>query len=158
MLAQSTKTKEIVMRIFLPLFVASCLTSLNPAAAEGLEPVKLKDVKWTSCDPQNPKDPCKIAYFRGNPDKETNYSYFKVPRGYLFSAHWHTNDSHIVIVKGAFTVGGEHDTTGSTLQAGDYAFEPAKWIHWGKCAAEECIAYYQVDGPDSYIDVKDRRP
>ena len=136
--------------------------SLNLAgaafAADEFQAVKLSDIKWQPCDPKNPKDACQINYFRGNPEKEPNHSYFRVPKGYMFSAHWHTSNTHLVVLKGVFVVGAENDTKGTALRVGDFGYEAAKWIHWGRCDAEECVAYLFVDGPDSYIDVKDPRP
>jgi quercetin dioxygenase-like cupin family protein len=127
-------------------------------AADGFQAVKLSEIKWSPCDPKNPKDPCQVNYFRGDPEKEPNHSYFRIPKGHLFPAHWHTSNSYLVILKGKLVVGAENDTKGTALGVGDFAYEAAKWIHWGRCDADECVAYYSVDGPDSYIDVKDKRP
>lgn len=135
------------------------ICAASAAFADGkLEVVKPSEIKWAPCDPKVPTDPCQANYFHGNAEKEPNHSYFRVPKGYTFSPHWHTGNSHLVVIKGVFVVGAENDSKGTAIRAGEYAFEPAKWIHWGKCTEEDCIAYYYVDGPDSYIDVKDRRP
>jgi quercetin dioxygenase-like cupin family protein len=143
------------------LFIATLCVAVDvPAIAEDkLEVVKLADIKWSPCDPKaSQPDPCQVYYFRGNPEKEANYSYFRVPKGHIFSPHWHTGNGHLVVAKGVFVVGGEKDSKGVALRAGDYAYEPAKWIHWGKCTEIDCIVFYYVDGPDSYIDVNDQRP
>jgi quercetin dioxygenase-like cupin family protein len=146
------------MRATSILLFASISLTYSAFAADEFQAVKLSDIKWSPCDPANPKDPCQVNYFRGNPEKEPNHSYFRIPKGHTFSAHWHTSHSHLVVLKGIFVVGAENDTKGMTLHAGDYAYEAAKWIHWGRCDADECVAYYFADGPDSYIDVKDKRP
>jgi quercetin dioxygenase-like cupin family protein len=150
--------KEKQMRTTFLSLLASLFIACAALAADQFQAVKLSDIKWSPCDPKNPQDPCQVNYFHGNAEKEPNHSYFRVPKGHTFSAHWHTGNSHLVVLKGVFVVGAENDSKGTALRAGDYAFEAAKWIHWGKCDADECVAYYYVDGPDSYIDVKDKRP
>lgn len=120
--------------------------------------IKPAEISWTHCDPKTPSDPCQIYYFLGNPEKQPNHSYFRVLNGYVFPPHWHTGNSHLVVIKGEFVVGAENDPKGMSLRPGEFMYEPAKWIHWGKCAADECVVYLCVDGPDSFIDVKERRP
>jgi quercetin dioxygenase-like cupin family protein len=146
------------MRTTFLTLLASLFIASAALAADQFQAVKSSDVKWTACDPKVPQDPCQIDYFRGNPEKEANHLFFRVPTGHEFSAHWHTHNEHVIVTKGTFAIGAENDAKGTTLRAGEYAYVPAKWIHWAKCLEGECVVYLHVDGPDSYIDVKDKRP
>jgi quercetin dioxygenase-like cupin family protein len=140
--------------------ISLCAAIAGQALAEEQpQLVRMADIKWNPCDPKTPSDPCVINYFRGDPEKEENHSYFKIPKGYTFSPHWHINEEHVIVTKGTLVVGGEKDSKGMTVRAGDYLHVPAKSIHWVTCAsAPDCVVYLNVEGPDSYIDVKDRRP
>ena len=127
-------------------------------AADEQKIVRINEIKWAPCDPDTPKDPCQINYFHGDPEKEPNHAYIRIPKGHLFPAHWHTSNTHVLGIKGVLVIGGENDKNGAALHAGNSFYEPAKWIHWGKCTVEDCLFYVFVDGPVSHIDVKDRRP
>ncbi len=116
------------------------------------------DVKWGPCDPNTATDPCKINYFRGNPEKEENYGFIKVPKGHSFPPHWHIHNENLIMLRGTLVVGAEDDAKGTPLRPGDYMFLPAKWIHWAKCAEQDCLFYLNNEGADSYIEVKDKRP
>ena len=149
------------MRVtYMPLLAIFCAALGTSVFAEDkLDVVRLNEVKWAPCDPKAAQpDPCQIQYFHGDPEKGPNHSYFRVPKGHLFPAHWHTGTTHLLVIKGVFMVGAENDSKGTALRPGDFAYEPAKWVHWGKCVETDCVVYLYVDGPDSYIDVKERRP
>jgi oxalate decarboxylase/phosphoglucose isomerase-like protein (cupin superfamily) len=140
------------------LFVLSAFAT-NAALAENIfQAVKQSDVKWEMCDPKNSSDPCRIGYVRGNPEKEENYGFVKVPKGYTFPPHWHINNENFVIIQGVLVVGAENDSKGTPFRSGDYGFVPAKWIHWATCTDADCLFYLNNEGADSYIDAKDRRP
>ncbi len=127
--------------------------------AEGkFEVVRSADIKWGPCDPNTPADPCQIKYFRGNPEKEENYAFIKVPKGHTFPPHWHLQNENLIVTQGTLMIGSEKDSKGTPERAGEYAFVPAKWVHWGACAEQECVFYLNNESADSYIDVKDRRP
>ena len=141
------------------MLAAFCTSTANIALAENApQAVKQSDVKWEACDPKNPSDPCKIGYVRGNPEKEENYGFVKVPKGYTFPPHWHINNENFVVVRGTLVVGAENDSKGTPFSSGDYGFVPAKWIHWATCTESDCLFYLNNEGADSYIDVKDKRP
>ena len=140
------------------LLFASLSVTSTAFGVEEFETVKFSELKWSPCDPKNPKDACEISYFRGNPEKEANHLYVRVPAGYEFPPHWHIHNEHVILATGAWAIGGENDSKGKTMKAGEYAYVPAKWIHWAKCLVGECVIYLHVDGPDAYIDVKDKRP
>jgi quercetin dioxygenase-like cupin family protein len=152
------------LRKFSQWFVATLMVGIaamfvSPIfAADEHKVVRMNEIKWAPCDPNTPKDPCQINYFHGDPEKEPNHAYIRIPKGHLFPAHWHTSNTHVLAIKGTLVIGAEDDKNGTALKPGDSFYEPAKWIHWGKCTAAECVFYVFVDGPDSYIDVKDRRP
>ncbi len=63
-----------------------------------------------------------------------------------------------MVTKGTLIIGAENDSKGTPIRAGDFAYVRAKWIHWAKCGEQDCMFYMNVDGPDSYIEVTERRP
>ena len=69
------------MRATSILFFASLSVTSTAFGVEEFETVKFSELKWSPCDPKNPKDACEISYFRGNPEKEANHSFFRVPTG-----------------------------------------------------------------------------
>jgi quercetin dioxygenase-like cupin family protein len=121
--------------------------------------VPLGDIKWTPCDANAAQpDTCQLAYFRGDPAKEPNYKMIKAKAGFTFPPHWHISDEHLVITKGTLTIAAEGgQEKEAKLGVGDYLFIPARRVHWGACP-EDCIFYLHADGPDSYIDAKEKRP
>lgn len=145
--------------LFLTALIVGLVTSISAFAQGKMEPVRIQSIKWVPCDPKaSPPDPCQMAYFRGDPEKEENYSMIKVPKGHKFGPHWHTADEHLVVTKGTLVVGAEGGQEKDlVLKTGDYAFIPARLVHWASFP-EETIFYLNVVGPDSYIDVKDQRP
>ncbi len=145
--------------LLLAAIVFTTITSLSAQAQGQMEVMRLKDVKWAPCDPKAPpSDPCQINYFRGNPEKEENYSMIEVKKGGSFPPHWHLHDEHIVVTKGTFVVAAEGGQEKDIiLKPGDYIYIPARNVHWARCP-EGCTFYLNVVGPDSYIDVKDQRP
>jgi quercetin dioxygenase-like cupin family protein len=149
------------MRIKYLLLTAAALVFGNSSwvfAQGAMEPMRLENIKWGPCDPKVPQDPCQISYFRGNPEKEENHSMIKVPKGTAFPPHWHIHNEHIVITKGTFVIAAEGGQEKEIiLKTGDYIYIPAKRVHWARFP-EDSVFYLYVDGPDSYIDVKDKRP
>ena len=147
------------MRVtYLILLASICAASATAALAEDFQVVKAGAVKWDPCDPNTPTDPCRITYFRGNPEKEENYGYVKIPKGHIFPPHWHINNENLIVVQGTLVVGGENDSKGMPLRSGDYMHLNAKWIHWARCDEQDCLFYLNNEGADSYIDAKERRP
>ena len=149
------------MRVTYTLLLATLCTVVGlPVFAEGkLQLTKMSDIKWAPCDPKAPQpDPCQINYFRGNPEKEENYAFIKIPKGHTFPPHWHTQNENIIVTQGTLIIGGEKDSKGTPVRAGEYGFVPAKWIHWATCADQDCVFYLNNEAADSYIDVNERRP
>ena len=149
------------MRVTYTLLLATLCAAVGLSArAEGkLQVIKMSDIKWAPCDPKAPQpDPCQINYFRGNPEKEENYSFFRVPKGHTFPAHWHIHNENIIVTQGTLLIGGENDAKGTPVRAGEYLHVPAKFIYWATCAEQDCVVYLNNEGADSYIDVKELRP
>jgi quercetin dioxygenase-like cupin family protein len=138
--------------------IVGMVTTTSTFAQGRMESVPIAGIKWVPCDPKaSPPDPCQMLYFRGDPEKEENYSMIKAPKGTKFGPHWHTSDEHLVVTKGTFVIGAEGQEKDLVLKAGDYAFIPARLVHWASFP-EDGMFYLNVVGPDSYIDVKDKRP
>ena len=140
--------------------VALSVAAPGAAFAQGqMQIVPTDMLNWVPCDPKAAQpDACQFAFFRGDPKKEAHYRMIQFKAGFTVPPHWHTSNEHLVMTKGSMTIAAEggHEQ-GTVLKAGDYAFLPARNIHWVP-STDGCVFYLYVDGPDSYIDAKAQRP
>ena len=121
------------MKLAALLFAAAILS------AEGGLLVNLADAKWVKA-----RDGTESVTIRED-DQVTEYL-VRVPAGHAFCPHSHSVSERIVLLQGRLSLQqGKRPET--LLDAGGYAFLPAKEVQHTKCvSASPCTFYVQWDG------------
>ena len=102
-------------------------------------------LQWGPCAPSFPAG-CEVAVLHGDPAKPNADVFLRVPAGYTIPPHSHTSEERMVLVGGTLTVKYQGHPE-ATLQAGSYAYGPAKLPHRGTCAAGPCTLFIAFEGP-----------
>lgn len=120
----------------------------NETKAEAPLAIKASDasLQWGACPPIFPAG-CEITVLHGAPDKPNADVFLRVPGGYQIPPHRHTSAERMILVGGTLNV--EYQgSPAATLNAGDYAFGPAKLPHRAQCTSSEpCILFIAFEGP-----------
>lgn len=104
------------------------------------------DLTWGPCPPFIPEG-CQIAVLHGDPSKPNADIFFKVPGGFSIPDHWHTSAERMVLVSGVLTVTYQGQAP-VKLEAGAYAYGPAKAPHKADCAqGEPCVLFIAFESP-----------
>lgn len=127
--------------------VVACAASenaLNPSKAQTERPlaISVEDpaLAWGACPEIFPAG-CAVAILRGDPAEPDADVLLRMPGGYEIPPHWHTSSERMILVSGEFKVRykGQEEVT---LNAGDYAYGPAKLPHSAACVSDEqCILF-----------------
>jgi quercetin dioxygenase-like cupin family protein len=97
--------------------------AVNPAAA-----------KWTPA-----KDGSETVVLRED-DSATEYL-VRVPPGHVFRPHWHSVNERVVLLEGRLSLQ-QGKAPETVLEAGGYAFLPAKEAQHTKCVSTTRCAFY----------------
>jgi quercetin dioxygenase-like cupin family protein len=73
--------------------------------------------------------------------------FVRYPAGHVFIPHWHNANERMVLLEGTMTIG--KGDAAKTLQAGGYAFLPAKEPQYLACGAQSRCAFYVYWDSDS---------
>ncbi len=122
--------------------------ALVPDAARTPLAIKVNDpnLQWGKCPPLFPAG-CRIAVLHGDPAKPGADVFFQVPGGYAIPAHSHTSPERMVLVAGELEVTYQ-GVSPVVLQAGQYAYGPAKAPHAAKCRSQgPCTLFIAFDLP-----------
>ncbi|WP_274476526.1 cupin domain-containing protein [Mangrovimonas aestuarii] len=104
------------------------------------------NLKWGPC-PEFMPNGCSIAVLHGDPAKRNVDILFKVPANSNIPNHWHNSAERIVLISGTMEVTYEGETT-QTLNAGSYAYGPAKKQHTAKCLDNgPCVLFIAFEEP-----------
>jgi quercetin dioxygenase-like cupin family protein len=110
--------------------------------------IKVNDpnLKWAPCPPLFAEG-CRIAVLRGDPTKPGVDAFFQVPGGYTIAPHSHTSAERMVLITGELEVAYQGRSP-IVLQAGQYAYGPAKVPHGAKCRSQDaCTLFIAFDLP-----------
>ncbi len=121
----------------------------SPIPSTPPPPVLLKsgDLKWKDAPPAIPKG-AKAALVYGEPLTGPYAQFVKVPKGYVFRPHYHTQNEWVTVISGRILTGfgTEIDmSAGKELTAGGFGYIPAGTGHWAM-AREETVFYQYVGG------------
>jgi len=98
-------------------------------------------IKWTD---SAAAPGAKVAVLWGDPTKGAYGALKQVPAGTVLAAHTHTNDSHVVIVKGTVTLdieGKKH-----AVPVGSYTMIPGGVPHSATCGSTTCEYFEHMNG------------
>jgi quercetin dioxygenase-like cupin family protein len=104
----------------------------------------LADAKWVhdKGDPPGVEN----AFLRQDAQTGGMELLVRVPADHVFAPHWHSVNERIVVLEGKLSVK-LGDRAGTSLDAGGFAFLPAKEVQHLACAAESrCTFYIYWDG------------
>lgn len=125
------------------------------AAGTGGEPAftRTQDagaLEWGPCPAFMPES-CAIAVLHGSPSKPDADVFFRLPGNTSVPEHWHESPERMVLVSGRMRVNyaGQDPVL---LDAGTYAYGPAKRPHSATCvSAEDCVLFIAFAAPiDAY--------
>lgn len=108
--------------------------------------IKVDDpsLNWSPC-PQLFPQGCRLTVLRGDPAKPGADLFLQVPAGYSIPPHTHTSAERMVLVTGELEVQYQ-GRSAVVLQAGQYAYGPAKAPHAGRCRSQgPCTLFIAFD-------------
>jgi len=65
----------------------------------------------------------------------------RYPAGHVFRPHWHTVNERIVLIEGRLSLK-QGDAAETLLEAGGYAFLPARQVQRTKCVSKTACTFY----------------
>jgi quercetin dioxygenase-like cupin family protein len=108
--------------------------------------VKKPAVQWGPCPPVFAPG-CEVAVLHGDPGKPGADVWLRVPGGYAIAPHSHTSAERMTLVSGRLKVRYEGQAA-TVLEAGDYAYGPAKAPHVALCLGRTpCTLYIAFQEP-----------
>lgn len=138
--SQTLKGCVLALLMFIPF---TSLQAGEPALAVSMD---VASHEWGGCPPFFVEG-CGIAVLHGDPSQPNVDVLFRYPAGESFPEHWHTSAERLVMLQGTFELTYEGQET-ATLEAGMYAFGPAKRKHSGTCVSdEECVLFIAFNEP-----------
>lgn len=93
------------------------------------------ELAWSACPPIFPAG-CEIAVLRGDPAGPNADVFLRTPAHYAIPPHWHTSAERMILVTGVLDVRYEAQPA-ARLEAGDYAYGPAKLPHEARCVSDD---------------------
>lgn len=120
--------------------VAGWVFALGSPAGSAAEPVVVNgaDAKWTH-DAGDPPGSESIM-LRADPQTGGIELLVRFPAGHVFAPHWHESNERIIVLEGRLAIG--EDQNAKHLEAGGYAFLPAREIQHLSCASQTRCAFY----------------
>lgn len=118
------------------LFTATAATAAEvPLAKRATDPA----LQWAPCPAIFPAG-CELTVLHGDPTKPNADALLRIPAGYAIPEHTHTSAERMVLVSGRMTVQYQGNEP-ATLNAGDYAYGPAKLPHKATCETGPCTLF-----------------
>ena len=108
---------------------------------------KYQDLKWEKTNPELGSNSPEIAILHVKPATQATELLIRTPKNFHVPRHWHSANETITLIRGTFLMA--HDDGGNKVEvdAGSFAYIPAKMIHQGWTKPEEDALYFiTVDG------------
>ena len=108
---------------------------------------KYQHLKWEKTNPELGSNSPEIAILHVNPATQATELLIRTPKNFHVPRHWHSANETITLIRGTFLMA--HDDGGNKVEvdAGSFAYIPAKMIHQGWTKPEEDALYFiTVDG------------
>ena len=108
---------------------------------------KYQHLKWEKTNPELGSNSPEIAILHVNPVTQATELLIRSPKNFHVPRHWHSANETITLIRGTFIM--EHNDSGNKMEldAGSFAYIPAKMIHqaWTK-PDEDALYFITVDG------------
>ena len=129
---------------------ASALFAQHDSGSMGHVMLNTPALKWGPAPPGLPKG-AKIAVLSGDPSKPGDFTIrARMPAGYTIRPHWHSNDEHLTVLEGTFSMGlgGMLDKKKTrSLTVGGYAVMPKGVRHFAIAGRKGALIQVQAMGP-----------
>jgi quercetin dioxygenase-like cupin family protein len=103
--------------------------------------VKADDMKWEPLE-----GGFEISILYTNPKTQATYLVIRGPGNLHVPRHWHSSNESITVLKGTFVVAHDGSEDKTSLNAGGFAYMPAKMIHEAWTGDEGATYFITVDG------------
>jgi quercetin dioxygenase-like cupin family protein len=108
---------------------------------------KYQDLKWEKINPEMGSKSAEIAVLHVNPTTQATEMLIRTPKDTHVPKHWHSANETITIIHGTFIIAHEGDSERMSLDAGSFAYMPAKMIHEAWTGPDgEAMYLVTVDG------------
>jgi uncharacterized cupin superfamily protein len=108
---------------------------------------KYQDLKWEKINPELGSKSAEIAVLHVSPTTTATEMLIRTPKDTYVPKHWHSANETITVIHGTFIVAHEGDSNRVTLDAGSFAYMPAKMIHEAWTGSDgEALYMVTVDG------------
>lgn len=106
-----------------------------------------QDLKWEKINPEMGSKSAEIVVLHVNPTTQATEMLIRTPKDTHVPKHWHSANETITIIHGTFIVAHEGDKDRVTLDAGSFAYMPARMIHEAWTGPDgEAMYFVTVDG------------
>jgi quercetin dioxygenase-like cupin family protein len=108
---------------------------------------KYQDLKWEKINPEMGSKSAEIVILHVNPTTQASEMLIRTPKHTHVPKHWHSANETITIIHGTFIVAHEGDSDRVPLEAGSFAYMPARMIHEAWTGPDgEAMYFVTVDG------------
>ena len=108
---------------------------------------KYQDLKWEKINPELGSKSAEIATLHVNPTTQAAEMLIRTPKDTHVPKHWHTANETITVIHGTFIVSHEGASDRVPLDAGSFAYMPARMIHEAWTGPDgEAMYLVTVDG------------
>ena len=109
---------------------------------------KSQDLKWEKINPEMGSKSAEIAVLHVNPTTQATEMLIRTPKDTHVPKHWHSANETITVIHGTFIVAHEGESDRVSLDAGSFAYMPAKMIHEAWTGPDgEAMYLVTVDSP-----------
>jgi quercetin dioxygenase-like cupin family protein len=135
--------------IAISMVVSPALAQNAPSSHASVHAVfqKYQDLKWEKINPEMGSKSAEIVILHVNPTTQASEMLIRTPKDTHVPKHWHSANETITIIHGTFIVAHEGDSDRVPLEAGSFAYMPARMIHEAWTGPDgEAMYFVTVDG------------
>jgi len=117
--------------IAISMVVSPALAQNAPSSDASVHAVfqKYQDLKWEKINPELGSKSAEIVTLHVNPTSQATEMLIRTPKDTHVPRHWHTANETITVIHGTFIVKHDGSSDRVPLEAGSFAYMPAKMIH-----------------------------
>jgi quercetin dioxygenase-like cupin family protein len=106
-----------------------------------------QNLKWEKINPEMGSKSAEIVILHVNPTTQATEMLIRTPKDTHVPKHWHTANETITVIHGTFIMTHEGESDRVVLDAGSFAYMPARMIHEAWTGPDgEALYFVTVDG------------
>ena len=126
--------------------VVSPALALDPPSSDA-SVQKYQDLKWEKINPEMGSKSAELAILHVNPTTQATEMLIRTPKDTHVPKHWHSANETITVIHGTFIIAHEGDSHRMSLDAGSFAYMPARMIYEAWTGPDgEAMYLVTVDG------------